>query len=975
MNFTLRRIALVLLSIALGAQAQSLVINEVMSANLGEAIDPSWNYGGWIELYNPSAQRVSLAGMTVTDHKGHAFKLTADHGSVPAHGFRNLWFGHNDKNFPTQVDFKLDVDGGTIALCKGGTTLDAVSYPEAVSRTSWGRTSDGADAWNYCAWPTPAATNAGALFAAEQLAAPEPDTNGGWLTGTLSFTVSLPDFEEDNNTVALHYTTDGTVPTSVSPRATLDASGTASFTVSENTVYRFRAISPDRLPSPVVTRSFITRSFTKTISGGWDWGDWGDWGGGWGGWDDTEETTTFTDFSLLSIVTDPAHLYDDMTGIYVDGNNGGWSFWRYANYYQDWDRPVSVEIFDPEGLPLLRQEADMSMAGGYSRMNTPKSFKLKTSKKFDGASFYPALAIFPEKPYARYKDLLVRVGGTDMLGRHQDNALQTLLRRSNLYVNTQAFRPVYVFFNGDYQETLLLREPSNKQYGYANYGYDTDFMDTLEESDITGVTLASGSWDAFLQLREAAARCASDDEAWQRVLQLLDVDEYASYFALELFLANEDWPQNNIKMFRDAADEGRFHVVVQDLDAAFHETGNTFERIDQYEFYPYAMAGRQENVLLTLFFHLLEREEFRRRFVDAFCIMAGSVFEPQAVESELASLHAEMASGYVERSDDLSDTFATLRALLSAAYAQKRVSYLRRWSRAGLTGAKTITATIAADSPTGLTLNGLPIPRAHFSGTLFLPAAVEASQQAGKRFVGWEKDGQLVSTEPALSLTADGTYTARYRADAQQAAPPVVVNELSATNTIYHSPRLKRSDWIEIYNTTDAPYDLAGCYISDDAANPHKHQLTDSRIVPPHGHIVLWADDHELPFKLSNADYAAVVLTAPDDTWADTFYYHAHTAQQSIGRWPDGGTDVYALDRPSIGSPNLLTAYAARLHFDPLIVGLDPLSLQPSEGTGPAPQSPDDAYDLLGRRTPGGARTGQGPIVVGHSLRLPPPNK
>ena len=52
--------------VLMGAQSltaqtvSALRINEVMSANVDQFIDPSWNYGGWIEVYNPTVRDMNL---------------------------------------------------------------------------------------------------------------------------------------------------------------------------------------------------------------------------------------------------------------------------------------------------------------------------------------------------------------------------------------------------------------------------------------------------------------------------------------------------------------------------------------------------------------------------------------------------------------------------------------------------------------------------------------------------------------------------------------------------------------------------------------------------------------------------------------------------------------------------------------------------------------------------------------------------
>ena len=49
------------------ARAQSFIVNEVMVGNVDMNIDPSYNYGGWIELYNPTDKSISLSKVYISD--------------------------------------------------------------------------------------------------------------------------------------------------------------------------------------------------------------------------------------------------------------------------------------------------------------------------------------------------------------------------------------------------------------------------------------------------------------------------------------------------------------------------------------------------------------------------------------------------------------------------------------------------------------------------------------------------------------------------------------------------------------------------------------------------------------------------------------------------------------------------------------------------------------------------------------------
>ena len=128
-----------------------LLINEIQVANNDLYLDHANCYGGWIEIYNPSSTNQPLRNMYVSDGVNET-RLLANHGSVPAKGFKVLWFDHhfNSGSFGSysrlQMSFKLDPEGGTISLLNTDKSLiTSVSYPPAIPRCSWARTQDGGE--------------------------------------------------------------------------------------------------------------------------------------------------------------------------------------------------------------------------------------------------------------------------------------------------------------------------------------------------------------------------------------------------------------------------------------------------------------------------------------------------------------------------------------------------------------------------------------------------------------------------------------------------------------------------------------------------------------------------------------------------------------------------------------------------------------------------------------------------------------
>lgn len=55
----------------------------------------------------------------------------------------------------------------------------------------------------------------------------------------------------------------------------------------------------------------------------------------------------------------------------------------------------------------------------------------------------------------------------------------------------------------------------------------------------------------------------------------------------------------------------------------------------------------------------------------------------------------------------------------------------------------------------------------------------------------------------------------------------------------------KRHPWIELYNTSAASVNIAGCYLTDDKNNPKKYPIPKGdvlTIIPPRQHTLFWAD-------------------------------------------------------------------------------------------------------------------------------------
>lgn len=706
-----------------GAKAGQVVFNEVMSANVDMFVDPSWNYGGFVELYNPTYKDVSIGTYWLSDDSQNLrmARIPISVGKVPARGFRVLWFDHKEtrkdigENWEnTQIDMKLDCDGDTIFLSDdAGNIIASQVYPQAVMRASYARTKDGDSTWGYTAMPTPGESNTQSSFATEQLTAPEVDQPGQLFYSPLEVNVTIP------SGTTLRYTTDGSTPTLDNGETSTDGY----FPVEQTSTLRFRLFRDGYLPSDVVTRTYVYMDKEYYMP-------------------------------VVSIVTDPRNLYDNTIGIYVSGTNGKTANQDYTkrNFNMEWDRPASMEFFNDELNQdgYFAQEVDICISGGWSRKYEPRSFKLKSGKVYSLKNSLD-YRFFPDKPYNKNKSLLLRNGGNDEYNqsRLKDIALQQIARVSQFPLNLQSHRSVHVFLNGKYHGMLNMREPSNKHYGYANYGIDTDDMDAFEMSTDSGYVQKEGTKEAFRRWYSLAEN-AQDPIAWQQLLDLVDIDDYTNYMAFKFYLNDWDWPHNNVKAFRQHSD-GKFHMVVFDLDNCVDRTGNNifndFQNRRIFTFFGRPEYGgtsiTEEVELVTIFLNMIKNEEFRRRFIDTYCVVGGSVFgNEEEIEQVVNDLAANIAPAIQwENHSPYGTGRSKAQGIINALtgnFRQTMTNMMRNYKTFGLSDSEPVYATLQSEiEGASLTVNGINIPRSRFDGYLFSPIRLKATAPAGYKFEAW----------------------------------------------------------------------------------------------------------------------------------------------------------------------------------------------------------------------------------------------
>ena len=336
---------------------------------------------------------------------------------------------------------------------------------------------------------------------------------------------------------------------------------------------------------------------------------------------------------IVCLTSDPYNLYDYEYGIMVEGkirdeyvNSPEYisgKLTQPANFTQqgrDWERDAFVEILSPDGERLIAQDAGMRIFGHASRQYYYKSFKLYARKAYGNDTFaYPFFADnthgADQKVQDAYKRLVVRAHGFDKsVTLFREELFQTLCSQIE-GIDSKSVAPASVWLNGGYYNFEWLQEVYDDTYMEENYGLmqEGDYYQKLAlRANKLTISIAKGKTDSgdedeeetvgteeaepvvettdrtpeeeqaskdYHKMAEYAEKDLTDDETFAELEQLVDIDNMIQYFAIETYIANWDWPLNNIKLYRyysqnnvygTGRQDGRWRYLYYDMEAGFN---------------------------------------------------------------------------------------------------------------------------------------------------------------------------------------------------------------------------------------------------------------------------------------------------------------------------------------------------------------------------------------------------------------------
>ena len=326
-----------------------------------------------------------------------------------------------------------------------------------------------------------------------------------------------------------------------------------------------------------------------------------------------------------------------------------------------------MEVFDKNGTRRGYSNVELAISGHGSSgtgMRSMKVFIKGSGNIADGTESKLNFDLFDG--YATnskgqcitdFSRLLLRNSGNDCgVSYIRDAYMQRVSRVLN--IDTMAYAPVLVFINGDFWGVYNARERYSGDYVQSHYGIDKDNV-ALIESDYSQVhtnqnapfIVSSGldnDADDFNALVDyIKSHSMSVTSNYKYVAERIDIDSFIDMYVSRLYFSARDWPENNIKVWRNRASDdpsgfdNKWHFTLLDMDMGisfFTDANNTTENSNFF-----GWIDTTGCVVGNIMHALRQNNNFKRQFLARFYQVLNELYVPSWMETELDVIVAQRA--------------------------------------------------------------------------------------------------------------------------------------------------------------------------------------------------------------------------------------------------------------------------------------------------------------------------------------------
>ena len=320
-----------------------------------------------------------------------------------------------------------------------------------------------------------------------------------------------------------------------------------------------------------------------------------------------------------------------------------------------------MEVFDPSGDRVGNSRVEMAVSGNGSSGWGMKSLRIyvKGANNQDSGLesdlnydiFGGAAKDQWGQAITSFSRFMLRNSGNDCGTSYiRDAFMQTT--SAGLNVDYMESTSTLVFINGEFWGVYNFRERYSPEYVESHYGVNKDNV-TVIESDYSQVhtntnadfVLSSGvegDQDPFnAMVQYMRDHNLAEQQHYDYIASQMDIDSFIDMWVVRLFYVARDWPENNIKIWRNknpddpSGFDTKWHFTLLDTDMGLSFYDFTTERENFF------WAFDSGSVCGTMMRALMKNEGFKQQFILRYYDVVTNFFTPEYLSAMFDEMYAE----------------------------------------------------------------------------------------------------------------------------------------------------------------------------------------------------------------------------------------------------------------------------------------------------------------------------------------------